>query len=83
MRGYNDDHYKTTSILGSFNKHKERLILEMIQQAPLVYSPEDLIRMINIHNGLPWVDFGGNDLFNRFDKTIPDFKFPGDDDDER
>lgn len=62
---------------------EERLILEMTQQAPLIYSPEDLIKMINIHNGLPWVDFCGNDLFDRSDKTMPDFRFPGEDDDER
>ena len=62
---------------------EEKLILEMTQKAPIVFSPEDLVQMIKSHNNFQWVDFLGNDLFDRFDNRKADFKLPSNEKDER
>lgn len=57
---------------------QERLIKEMTQKKPIVYTPKDLVRMIKRLNEFSWVDFAGNDLFDRLDKPVPDFRLPED-----
>lgn len=62
---------------------EEKLILEMTQKAPIIFSPEDLVKMIKVHNDFQWVDFSGNDLCDRLDNREADFRFPSNDGDER
>lgn len=47
--------------------NEEKILLEMTKKAPIVYSPEELINMLTIHNKLP------DDLFDSYDKRIADF----------
>ena len=62
---------------------EEKLILEMTQRAPIVFSPEDLVEMIKSHNNFQWTDFLGNDLFDRFGYRKANFSLPSNDGDER
>lgn len=64
---------------------EEKLIMEMVNKsfAPIVYTAEELVRMIKEHNKFPYVNFIGNDLFDRFNKPTPEFKFKDIEDEER